>query len=85
MRSLPGSFYLLLRSYWVSSSSGPSPTCFTSAPTYWNFTISGTRWVGFRNYLRFDFGYAAAAATVLLAVTLVLVYLQLLPWGEENY
>jgi multiple sugar transport system permease protein len=75
MRSLPGSFYLLLSSYLVSSSSGASPTC---------FTISGTRWVGLRNYLRFDFGYAAAAATVLLAVTLVLVYLQLLPWGEES-
>jgi multiple sugar transport system permease protein len=33
---------------------------------------------------QFDFGYAAAAATVLLAVTLVLVYLQLRTWGEEN-
>lgn len=32
----------------------------------------------------FDFGYAAAAATVLLAVTLVLVYLQLRVWGEEG-
>lgn len=32
---------------------------------------------------QFDFGYAAAAATVLLAVTLVLVYLQLRTWGEE--
>ncbi|MFB2833613.1 carbohydrate ABC transporter permease [Floridanema evergladense] len=32
---------------------------------------------------QFDFGYAAAAATVLLAVTLVLVYLQLRVWGEE--
>lgn len=32
---------------------------------------------------QFDFGYAAAAATVLLAVTLVLVYLQLQSWGEE--
>lgn len=33
---------------------------------------------------QFDFGYAAAAATVLLAITLVLVYLQLRTWGEEN-
>ncbi|MBF2007269.1 MAG: sugar ABC transporter permease [Chlorogloeopsis fritschii C42_A2020_084] len=33
---------------------------------------------------QFDFGYAAAAATVLLAVTLVLVYLQLQTWGEES-
>jgi multiple sugar transport system permease protein len=33
---------------------------------------------------QFDFGYAAAAATVLLGVTLVLVYLQLRTWGEEN-
>lgn len=32
---------------------------------------------------QFDFGYAAAAATVLLAVTLVLVYLQLRTWGED--
>ncbi|BAY09041.1 carbohydrate ABC transporter permease [Calothrix sp. NIES-2098] len=32
---------------------------------------------------QFDFGYAAAAATVLLAVTLVFVYLQLRTWGEE--
>lgn len=31
----------------------------------------------------FDFGYAAAAATVLLAFTLVLVYLQLRTWEEE--
>ncbi|NJR76895.1 MAG: sugar ABC transporter permease, partial [Scytonema sp. CRU_2_7] len=31
---------------------------------------------------QFDFGYAAAAATVLLAITLVLVYLQLRTWGE---
>jgi multiple sugar transport system permease protein len=28
-------------------------------------------------FSQFDFGYAAAATTVLLAVTLVLVYLQL--------
>ncbi|BAY42951.1 sugar ABC transporter permease [Scytonema sp. HK-05] len=33
---------------------------------------------------QFDFGYAAAAATVLLAVTLVLVYLQLRTWGDES-
>ncbi|KAB8320922.1 sugar ABC transporter permease [Tolypothrix campylonemoides VB511288] len=33
---------------------------------------------------QFDFGYAAAAATVLLAITLVLVYLQLRTWGEES-
>jgi multiple sugar transport system permease protein len=33
---------------------------------------------------QFDFGYAAAAATVLLAITLLLVYLQLQTWGEEN-
>ncbi|MDZ7963332.1 MAG: sugar ABC transporter permease [Aulosira sp. DedQUE10] len=32
---------------------------------------------------QFDFGYAAAAATVLLGVTLVFVYLQLRTWGEE--
>ena len=35
-------------------------------------------------FAQFDFGYAAAAATVLLAVTLVLVYLQVQTWGEEN-
>lgn len=35
-------------------------------------------------FAQFDFGYAAAAATVLLAVTLVLVYLQLRTWGEEE-
>jgi len=34
-------------------------------------------------FAQFDFGYAAAAATVLLAVTLLLVYLQLQTWGEE--
>lgn len=32
---------------------------------------------------QFDFGYAAAVATVLLVVTLVLVYLQLQTWGEN--
>jgi multiple sugar transport system permease protein len=31
----------------------------------------------------FDFGYAAAAATVLLGFTLVLVYLQLKTWSDE--
>jgi multiple sugar transport system permease protein len=35
-------------------------------------------------FAQFDFGYAAAAATVLLAFTLVLVYLQLQSWGEES-
>ncbi|AFZ44861.1 carbohydrate ABC transporter membrane protein 1, CUT1 family [Halothece sp. PCC 7418] len=35
-------------------------------------------------FARFDFGYAAAAATVLLMVTLLLVYFQLRSWGEEN-
>ncbi|NTW21888.1 MAG: sugar ABC transporter permease [Nostocales cyanobacterium W4_Combined_metabat2_030] len=32
----------------------------------------------------FDFGYAAAAATTLLAITLVLVYLQLQVWGKDD-
>ncbi|MGD2183739.1 carbohydrate ABC transporter permease [Lusitaniella coriacea] len=31
----------------------------------------------------FDFGYAAAAATILLAIALLLVYLQLRTWKEE--
>ncbi len=35
-------------------------------------------------FAQFDFGYAAAAATVLFAVTLVLVYLQLQTWNEER-
>ena len=35
-------------------------------------------------FAQFDFGYAAAAATVLLAVALLLVYLQLRTWGEES-
>lgn len=35
-------------------------------------------------FARFDFGYAAAAATVLLMVTLLLVYIQLRSWEEEN-
>ncbi|WP_040629813.1 carbohydrate ABC transporter permease [Fortiea contorta] len=33
---------------------------------------------------QFDFGYAAAGATVLLAVALILVYLQLQAWSEEK-
>ncbi|MBD2566628.1 carbohydrate ABC transporter permease [Anabaena lutea] len=33
---------------------------------------------------QFDFGYAAAAATVLLIVTLLLVYLQLRTWRDEE-
>jgi len=33
-------------------------------------------------FAQFDFGYAAAAATVLLGATLVLVYLQLQTWSE---
>jgi multiple sugar transport system permease protein len=33
---------------------------------------------------QFDFGYAAAVATVLLAVTLLLVYLQLRTWTEDK-
>ncbi len=35
-------------------------------------------------FAQFDFGYAAAAATVLLAVTLGLVFLQLRFWREET-
>ncbi|MBE9190654.1 sugar ABC transporter permease [Gloeocapsopsis crepidinum LEGE 06123] len=35
-------------------------------------------------FAQFDFGYAAAAATVLLAVALVLVYLQMRTWSEES-
>jgi multiple sugar transport system permease protein len=35
-------------------------------------------------FAQFDFGYAAAAATVLLGITLILVYLQLRSWREEN-
>jgi multiple sugar transport system permease protein len=34
-------------------------------------------------FAQFDFGYAAAAASLLLAVTLVLVYFQLKVWGEN--
>lgn len=35
-------------------------------------------------FAQFDFGYAAAAATVLLAIALLLVYLQLRTWREET-
>ncbi|OKH24020.1 carbohydrate ABC transporter permease [Chroogloeocystis siderophila] len=35
-------------------------------------------------FAQFDFGYAAAAATVLLAVALILVYLQLRTWSEKS-
>ena len=35
-------------------------------------------------FAQFDFGYAAAAATVLLAVALLLVYLQLRTWNDEG-
>ncbi|MEK0190245.1 MAG: sugar ABC transporter permease [Oscillatoriales cyanobacterium] len=34
-------------------------------------------------FAQFDFGYAAAAATLLMAVALGLVYLQLRVWGED--
>jgi len=34
-------------------------------------------------FSQFDFGYAAAAATLLMAVALGLVYLQLKVWGED--
>jgi multiple sugar transport system permease protein len=34
-------------------------------------------------FSQFDFGYAAAAATFLMAVALLLVYLQLKVWGED--
>lgn len=33
---------------------------------------------------QFDFGYAAAAATVLLAITMVLVYFQLRTWDKDS-
>jgi multiple sugar transport system permease protein len=35
-------------------------------------------------FAQFDFGYAAAAATVLLMATLILVYVQLRVWGEDK-
>lgn len=35
-------------------------------------------------FAQFDFGYAAAAATVLLGVALLLVYLQLRTWGKDT-
>jgi multiple sugar transport system permease protein len=34
-------------------------------------------------FAQFDFGYAAAAATVLLAIALLFVYLQLKTWGQD--
>lgn len=34
-------------------------------------------------FAQFDFGYAASAATVLLVIALILVYLQLQTWGDE--
>ncbi|WP_254173456.1 carbohydrate ABC transporter permease [Planktothrix pseudagardhii] len=34
-------------------------------------------------FAQFDFGYAAAAATILLAITLILVYIQLKLFGED--
>jgi multiple sugar transport system permease protein len=38
-----------------------------------------------RAFAQFDFGYAAAAAMVLLAFTLVLVYFQLQNWDREHH
>jgi multiple sugar transport system permease protein len=35
-------------------------------------------------FSQFDFGYAAAAATFLMAVALILVYVQLKVWGEDS-
>ena len=35
-------------------------------------------------FAQFDFGYAAAAATVLLVLALLLVYFQLRTWGDES-
>lgn len=35
-------------------------------------------------FAQFDFGYAAAAATVLLAIAAIFVYWQLRVWGEET-
>ncbi|MDF0556225.1 sugar ABC transporter permease [Kamptonema sp. UHCC 0994] len=35
-------------------------------------------------FAQFDFGYAAAAATLLMAGALMLVYLQLKVWGEDS-
>jgi multiple sugar transport system permease protein len=34
-------------------------------------------------FSQFDFGYAAAAATFLMAIALILVYVQLRVWGED--
>ncbi|MCC3434489.1 MAG: sugar ABC transporter permease [Microcoleus sp. PH2017_40_RAT_O_B] len=35
-------------------------------------------------FSQFDFGYAAAAATFLMAIALILVYIQLRVWGEDS-
>jgi multiple sugar transport system permease protein len=35
-------------------------------------------------FSQFDFGYAAAAATVLLGITLILVYLQIRVWDADE-
>ncbi|MCC3408696.1 MAG: sugar ABC transporter permease [Microcoleus sp. PH2017_10_PVI_O_A] len=35
-------------------------------------------------FSQFDFGYAAAAATFLMAIALILVYVQLRVWGEDS-
>ena len=35
-------------------------------------------------FSQFDFGYAAAAATFLMAIALILVYVQLKVWGEDS-
>ncbi|HEY9851760.1 MAG TPA: sugar ABC transporter permease [Leptolyngbyaceae cyanobacterium] len=41
-------------------------------------------YIYYQAFSQFDFGYAAAAATILLVVALCLVYLQLRTWREEN-
>jgi multiple sugar transport system permease protein len=35
-------------------------------------------------FAQFDFGYASAAATLLMIIALIFVYLQLKVWGEDN-
>jgi multiple sugar transport system permease protein len=35
-------------------------------------------------FAQFDFGYAAAAATILLGIALILVYIQLQVFGQDN-
>ncbi|WP_293157933.1 MULTISPECIES: carbohydrate ABC transporter permease [unclassified Microcoleus] len=35
-------------------------------------------------FSQFDFGYAAAAATFLMAIALILVYVQIRVWGEDS-